>query len=174
MTTGPAAHHGRPTKKKEATMTTGIVLSLTFSNRIEYDNPDHGAGYRQDGTEDGSTWSPDMSYANATIHAKDCADIEQTLAEHLAAHYLPPLADWWVFEPGRLTTNRDEDGDGNPVDDSWHRAGHQMHLVDYDINIKVLPDETTPTELELHALFPSVPSYDGLWQLPNDTEAASA
>jgi hypothetical protein len=134
--------------------TTGAVLRLSFHKSAQYDNPDEGAGYRLDGTEDFRSWAIDMSHANGIIWGTT-DKLPEVLDAHLTKWGLPTLAEWnTIDEPGRLTTNRDEDENGAEVTDEWHRQGHQLYLCDYDMYLLALPHEHTPEVEELHKLFP--------------------
>jgi hypothetical protein len=143
-------------------MSSGFVARLWFVATAEHDNWEKGAGYKADGTEDNSRWSISADHMNTVLSVKDRAQFEGALSKHLESVGLD-LADFVIFEDGRLTGNRDEDENGAPLDgndcQSYHERQKQLYLVDYDIYFELLPEEREPTIAELHELLPSVGEY---------------
>jgi hypothetical protein len=120
---------------KEATKkTAAIAIIYDISKMVDKDNVEEGAsGEVQDmGTIDsGVVWSPEELIEKVT-------SITGTKAEDLV-----------VFENGRLTTNINEDAEGNPVVDEKRAkelsdAG-ELYLADYNVYIK-LGDGSEATE----------------------------
>lgn len=141
----------------------GVVARVTFDDRVEYDTYEGGAGSKVDGTTDYIAWSKGVDYMNTVISVKDRVLFPTALDEHLKSHGLS-LDMFMIFENGRLTGNRYENGDSNEITADEVRElndqGIQTYIADYDIYITLLPEEREPNKTELHELLPSLEDYD--------------
>ncbi|ALA07302.1 hypothetical protein SECTIM467_178 [Brevibacillus phage SecTim467] len=85
----------------------------------------------------------------------------QALEKALAANYVGGM-EIMVFEDGRLTGNRIENGDGKELTsedcDNYQKIGKPMYLVDYSIYVKIY-EVTEPDTAALCKLFPELKQY---------------
>lgn len=129
------------------------VYVLKFFKMAQYWNKEHGAGVKMDGSSDFSHWMVDVDEYNGRIPENPDKPFAAQLAEYLA-DYLGYEQDYLsIMDDGRVSFNRIENADGEPVPDGKDTAT-QLYLCDYDCHIKVTY-EFTPNRERLAELLPN-------------------
>jgi hypothetical protein len=132
------------------------VVRFKFSKCVSYWNHDKGNGFRVDGSVDSTHWFSSTSYETIEFTIDEEMTFQKAIYQALEKNNIDDMT-FTIFEDGRLTGNRIEDGEGNPLSfEEQTNYDKQTYLCDYSIYIEVL----TIVEPSIHKLMDMFPQLE--------------